>query len=120
MDTTREIAHENWAEYFDWLSEELFNASVSIEIVASPEPPTVEAKDLALQTLAYDRRDDVFEVAVARGGPHLPSTVRHLVDRPQRVMVDSDLMLAPSKVAVDGADGVSTIITIKREAQFTG
>jgi hypothetical protein len=120
METTREIAPEGWSEYFDWLSRELLNAPVSIEIVAPPAPATVEAKALALQALAYDRRDDVFEVAVARGGPRLPSTLRHLVDHPQRVLVDSDLMLAPINIAVDGADGVRTLIKIERESEFTG
>jgi hypothetical protein len=120
MDAIREIAHDSWSEYFDWLSKELLNAPVSIEIATPQGPPAVEAKDLALQTLAYDRRSDVFEVAAARGGPRLPSTLRHLVDHPQRVLVDSELMLAPITIAVDGADGVRTLIEIQREAEFTG
>ena len=120
MEATREIAHDGWSEYFDWLSKELLNAPVSIEVVQPSGPPIVEAKGLALQTLTYDWRDDVFEVAVARGGPHLPSVLRHLIDHPRRVFVDSELMLAPIKIAVDGPDGVRTVIKVEREADFTG
>src|SRR3974377_1543662 len=112
MNATREIEPETWSEYFDWLSKELLNSPVTIEIVAPSDPPAVEARDLALLTLAYDYREDVFEVAAARGGSHLPSTLRHLVDHPEHVFVDSQVMLAPITIAVDGRDGVRTVITI--------
>jgi hypothetical protein len=62
---------------------------VSIEVIVSPGPPEVEASPLALQALVYDRRDDLFEIAAARGGPHLPSVLRHLVDHPARIAVNS-------------------------------
>jgi hypothetical protein len=120
MEATRELAHDGWSEYFDWLSKELVNAPLSIEIVAPSGQQTAESRDLALQTLAYDWRDDVFEVAGARGGPHLPSTLRRLVNHPQRVLVDSDLILAPIEIAVDGSDGVRTVIKVDREADFSG
>jgi hypothetical protein len=96
----RELAQETWSEYFDALSKELTNAPVSIEIAQAIGPPMREAERMALQTLTYDRRDDVFEVAVACGGPHLPGVLRHLVDHPQRVAVDSQAMLAPMTISV--------------------
>lgn len=120
MEATREIASQAWAGYFDSLSRELLNAPVSIEIRPVCAPPAVEARRLALQTLAYDRREDVFEVAAGRGGPHLPSVLRHLVDHPQRVFVDSDVMRAPITIAVDGRDGARTVITIEHEPEFSG
>ncbi len=120
MQSTRELAHEVWSEYFAALSKEMLNAPVSIEIVTPAEPPAVEAQRLALQALAYDRRDDVFEIAAARGGPHLPSVLRHLVDHPARIAVDSHTMLAPMTIAVDGNDGVRTVITFPRDPEFTG
>jgi Family of unknown function (DUF5335) len=120
MPATREIEPENWGEYFDSLSKELLNAPVSIEIVAPSDPPTTEARNLALLTLAYDRRRDVFEVAAGRGGPHLPTTLRHLVDHPEHVYVDSPAMLAPLTIAVDGRDGVRTVIRIEDQPDFAG
>ncbi|MGZ4255188.1 MAG: DUF5335 family protein [Solirubrobacteraceae bacterium] len=120
MEAARELAQETWSEYFDALSKELLNAPVSIEVIASPGPPVVEAERLALLALTYDRRDDVFEVAVARGGPHLPSVLRHMVDRPARIQVDSQTMLAPVTIAVDGPDDVHTVITIQSEPEITG
>ncbi|MFZ0975382.1 MAG: DUF5335 family protein [Solirubrobacteraceae bacterium] len=118
--TTRELASETWAEYFDALSRELFHAPTSIEVVDSSGPANVEAKHLALHALTYDHRDDVFEVAVARGGPHLSAVLRHLVDHPARVAVDNDTMLAPMTIAVDGRDGIRTMIRIEHDPDFGG
>ena len=72
--TTRELASETWAEYFDALSRELLHAPTTIEVIEPSGPANVEARHLALHALTYDRRDDVFEVAVDRGGPHLPAS----------------------------------------------
>ena len=86
--TTRELSSETWTEYFDALGRELLHAPTSIE-------------------------EDVFEVAVARNGPHQPCVLRHLVDRPARVAVDNNTMLAPMTIAVDGHDGIRTTIRIE-------
>lgn len=120
MEATRELAPEAWSEYFDALSRELLNAPVSIEILQASQPPAVQAKRLALQALAYDRRDDVFEIAAARGTPHLPAVLRHLVDHPARIAVDSRTMLAPITIAVDDRYGVRTVITIEQDPDFSG
>jgi len=116
----RELAPETWEHYFDAMSSELFNAEVSIEIVGTSEPKLVEADRLALQTLTYDRRDDVFEIACARGGAYLPSVLRHVVDHPQRIAVDSPTSMAPTTIAVDDPEGVRTLVRIQRAAAFGG
>jgi hypothetical protein len=120
MESTRELAPENWARYLDVLSEDLRNRSISIEIIESPSPPIMEAKGLALQLLTYDRRGDVFEVAAGHGGPHLPSVLRHLVDHPKRIEVDSMTSLAPTRIVVDARDGVRTVIRIAHDGAFAG
>lgn len=99
MDTTFELAPETWSRYFDEVGTELLNADVSIEVIAAGERQ--------------------FEVADARGSAHLPSVVRHLVDHPERIAVDSTAM-APTKITVDDRDGVRTVVTIERSAAFAG
>jgi hypothetical protein len=118
--TTRELASETWSEYFDAVSRELLHAPTSIEVVDSSGPATVEAERLALHAVTYDHRDDVFEIAVAKGGPHLPAVLRHVVDHPARVEVDNHTMLAPMTIAVDGRDGVRTTIRIEYDPDFSG
>ena len=118
--TTRDLASESWDEYFDALSRELLHAPTSIEVGDPSGPASVEAKHLALHAMTYDRRNDVFEVAVARGGQHLPGVLRHLVDHPARVAVDNQTMLAPMTIAVDGRDGVRTTIRIEHDPDVGG
>jgi Family of unknown function (DUF5335) len=120
MDPAREIAPEAWSEYLDAVSRELLNSDVSIEVISVPDQPMIQARHLALQAVAYDHRDDVFEVAAARGGPHLPSMLRRLVDHPERIVVDSWTLLAPMTISVDSRDGVRTVVRIAASPDFGG
>lgn len=119
MGYTRELARETWSEYFDALSSELRHAPVSIEIYEHVGSPAVEAERLVLQTLTYDRREDVFEVAAAKGVPHPPSVLRHLVDHPQRVLVDTATMLPPMTICVDGPDDTRMVVRIARDGYIS-
>jgi hypothetical protein len=120
MDTSRELAPETWGRYLDQVTMELFNAEVSIDIVRLPGASQPEAERLALQALCYDRRDDIFEVAAARGSAHLPSVVRHVVDHPERIAVDSPNGMAPTTITVDDREGIRTVVSISRPADFSG
>jgi Family of unknown function (DUF5335) len=120
MQGTRDLVRESWSAYLETISEALLNETVSIEVIESPTPPLVEASRLALQVLTYDRRNDVFEIAAARGGPHLPSVLRHWVEHPTRIAVDSPTTLAPSTIVVENAGGGRTVIRIGRAAAFSG
>jgi hypothetical protein len=118
----RELVHETWCEYLDAVSRELLDAPVSIEVIASAEPAVVEAQRLALRALAYDDLDDVFEFSAVRGGSQRPSVLRHVVDHPGRIEVDSYTLLAPMTIVVEGESGVRTVITIERDdtpSEFT-
>ncbi len=120
MDYSKELAIETWSEYFDAVNLEMPGAEVSIEIIPRPGRSVIEAGRLALQALTYDRTGDLIEVSLARGGPRVPSVLRHIVDRPARVEVDSPVLLAPMTLAVDGSDGVRTVIRIAREPESDG
>ena len=117
--TIRQLARGTWAEYFDALSRELFHAPTSIEVIDRSGLASLEANHLALHALTYDRRDDVFEVAVAQGGPQLPAVLRRLVDHPARMTVDNRTMLAPMTIAVDGRDGIRTLIRVHRDPDLS-
>lgn len=120
MLVTRDLERETWSVYFDAISDELRNEFVSVLITDPPSPPALQASQLALQGLSYDRRGDVFEVMVARGGPRVPSVLRHMVDHPKRISVDSPTSLAPTLIEIEDAEGVCTVITIGRAAPFVG
>ncbi len=117
MHPTQELAPDRWTAYLNGISEDLRNEPVTIEIIEGSLPPMMEASRLALQGLAYDARDDVFEVEAAQGGPHIPSVLRHFVDHPTRIAVDG---FTPTTIVVDGRDGVRTVITIEHPPAFSG
>lgn len=58
-------------------------------------------------------------VAAARGGPRLPSVLRHMVHRPLRVTIDGHLSLSPLTISVEGADGTRTVIRIGRDPDIS-
>ena len=120
MEATRELPRERWADYLQDVTGEMRNVAVVIEVSDPIIGPGVAARRLALQALAYDRRDDVFEVAAARGGPHLPAVLRHMVEHPTRIEVDSLAAFDPTLISVTGQDGARTVIRIVHEGAFTG
>ena len=115
MPATRELAREAWAEYLDAVSRDMPGTPVSIEVIPDLGGLAAQAADLALQAMTYDQRTDVFEVAVAHAGPRPPRVVRHLVDHPVRIAVDSPWLLAPLTIAVDGDDGVRMVVRIESD-----
>ncbi len=56
---------------------------------------------------------------MARGDGHVPSVLHRLVDHPRRIETDSQTLLAPMTIAVDGQDGLRIVITIDSEPEFT-
>jgi uncharacterized protein DUF5335 len=120
MPDTQELAREGWSEYLDAVSLELFNTPVSIEITPATRPSDIQGEHLALQTVAYDAGNDVFEFAATQDGRRPPGLMRHLVDHPARIAVDSRTLLAPMTIAVDGREGGRTVIRIERGPEQAG
>jgi len=120
MELTRELPHESWAEYLQDVTLELRDRPVTVEVTRPEHRPAVEAQRMALQTLMYDRRDDVFEVSAARGGPRAPTVLRHLVDHPIRIEVNGPPAITPNVISVIDGEGVRTVVRIGFEAVFTG
>ena len=116
----RDLLRASWSEYLDAVSDELRNEAVSIAVGDPASPFVLEAGHMVLEGLCYDRRNDVFEVAAAQGGPHVPSVLRHRVDHPTRIAVDSPTSLAPTLIEIDDAEGSRTVVTIGRAAAFSG
>ena len=120
MLVTRDLGREGRSEYLDAISDELRNEQVSILVSTPTSAPAAEARMLALQAVSTTDAATYSRVAVARGGAHVPSVPRHLVDHPTRIAVDSRTSLAPTLIEIDDAEGIRTAITIHRAAAFAG
>jgi hypothetical protein len=101
---TRKLDRAQWRGYFDRMSKGLVGKRAEIEIASLALGAQVEAEWLPLLGIAYDPKDDVFEIAL--------DGLDHLIAKPQAVYVDErDGGLAALEV-VD-ADGVSQIVQLR-------
>lgn len=111
MSTTVEIPKPEWRGYFDRLTHQLDSASLSIEVLDDAWPPALEIDGLALQFMAYDDRNDLFEVAGRLQVP-VPETFHHTFPAPRRVTVDTS---SPgcTRLEVESADGARIEIRLE-------
>jgi hypothetical protein len=112
MHTTRRLPRETWASFLDDLADERRGAPVLLVVDWSSAGEEVEAHDVLLQGLVYDRRSDVVEISAQRPSPAGPTVLRHHVSAPQAVDVDSPAGILPREVRVTGADGVVTSVRL--------
>ncbi len=109
-----ELPKESWASYLEDVTKNLPTSEVVIEVIGEEIGDQVEANWLPFRFLAYDPRDDVFEVAVGGRSPEYPVVLRHLVHRPVRLWVDEEEGVLPGHLLVEDADGTRTLIRIRR------
>jgi hypothetical protein len=110
-DLTTELQRDRWQAYFDDLSRQLGAVDATIEVDGTDLGAQIEAEDLVLTGVSYDRRDDVLLVALDAPGD-VRENVEHLVYSPQRIFVSSDAIL-PDAIAVDDADGHRTLLKLQ-------
>jgi hypothetical protein len=117
-DLTKELPRDTWGEYFDRLSRELGTVEATIEVDGADIGAQIEAENLVLTGVTYDRGDDVLVVGLdARGGAK--EDVEHLVYQPQRIFVDGEAS-PPGAIAVDDADGRRTLLELRPVPELPG
>lgn len=106
-----EIPPSEWSSYLDSVSRALANAKLSIEVESNGRPRELVADQLALQFLAYDGVDQLFEVAGTAMDSRAPNVIRHLVEAPRRIVADGAGEL-PSQLEIEDGNGERTIIKL--------
>lgn len=110
--TARRLPRETWARCLADLTAERRGAPVLVVIDWEAEGEEVEAHDVLLESLDYDERGDAVSVIARRPSPSGFARLRHVVDRPVAVDVDSPAGIVPREVSIQGGDGARTIVTI--------
>jgi hypothetical protein len=107
---------DTWRAQLDDLTEQFAGGSVTIELLDREFGDEEEAERLPLAFIEYDPKDDVVIVAVGGRSARYPVVLRHIVQDPRNVVVDTlgDGDDAPAAVDVAGGDGGHTIVTIHR------
>jgi uncharacterized protein DUF5335 len=112
MPTARHLPRETWARSLADLTAERRGAPVVLVVDWEAEGEEVEAHDVLLESLAYDERGDAVSVIARRPSPTGFAMLRHVVDKPIAVDVDSPAGIVPRVVRIEGGDGARTIVTI--------
>lgn len=116
----REVPRERWVEELEAVASELMDARTVIEIQVPELGAQTEERGLLLRALTYDARDDVIEVAVVRPRPGGEDVLRHMVDHPTRLLVDSREGILPRAIAVDDTAGTRTLVQVVDDTPFSG
>jgi hypothetical protein len=108
---TRELDRSDWERFFTTASALLPTSEISIEVLTDAGH-YVEADSMLLESLLYDARSDMFEVACLRGGAYSPQVLRHFVAAPRRISVDCRGSGPPGWIEVEAGDGDRTLVHI--------
>ncbi|HZM32247.1 MAG TPA: DUF5335 family protein [Acidimicrobiales bacterium] len=111
------LPQDRWREQLDDLTEQFAGGSVTIEVLDPEIGDEEEAERLPLAYIEYDPKDAVVIVAVGGGSARFPVVLRHIVQDPQGIVIDTlgEGDDAPAAVEVTGGDGAQTIVTIHRQ-----
>src|ERR1039458_8519571 len=108
--TTQELDAEKWVEYFDSVTPSIEGMLVTIETMSEQLGDQIDVERLPLQTIGYDPKDNVLEVAVGGRGVRYPVLLRHFISNPQTVSVEESSSLTPTAILVTDGSGVRTLI----------
>jgi hypothetical protein len=111
-DETQELPRDSWRTYFDDLSRHLGAVDATIEIDAGDLGAQTEADRLILTGISYDDRDDVLVFMLAEPGANRED-LEHMVQRPQRIVVDSAAAALPKTIEVEDGEGQRTLVELR-------
>ena len=116
--STQELAPEAWVEYFDSVAPNLEGTLVTIEVMSDELGDQLDVEQLPLQTIGYDAKDNMLEVAVGGRGPRYPVLLRHFISSPQTISIEESDALRPMAILVTDAGGVRTLIRLFEPAEI--
>jgi hypothetical protein len=109
---TRELSAETWGKYFESIAPDIEGLLVTVELMSEELGDQTDVERMPLQTIGYDHKDDVFEVAVGGRGTRYPVVLRHFIYNPRTIGLEEAGPPTPSAILVTDADGVRTLIRL--------
>lgn len=80
----RNLKKPEWQRFGDTVTKTLVGKRAEIEVASLDLGDQIEAEWLPVVGIAYDPKDDIFEIALENGD----ETVDHLVRKPQEMVAD--------------------------------
>jgi hypothetical protein len=108
------MRRSSWSETLDRATEQHRGERTTVEVLGDDLGDQVLAEHMALVSLAYDPKDNVVIVSLGEGGADADPVLRHIVEDPQEVLVDSVPPELPLTAEIVGGDGATTIVSVQR------
>lgn len=111
---TKEIASDEWPEFFEAFSRRHEGWLVTIEVLGELGAQ-IEAEDQALRGTVAERRGGKTEIQIMTGNTP-EQTFTHLIDQPQRVWVEETEEGAEGALEIESGDHGKTILRLRSAA----
>ena len=98
---TREIARRDWPKFFDSVSAALSGKVIVIEVDSLELGAQTEVRNLSLDGLTYDPKDDAFIISTA--------VIEHVIRAPRRIFV-ADGEAGINSLEIVDSDGGKQIV----------
>lgn len=113
--TTREIARNDWPDFFDGFSRRHEGWLVTIELLDKELGAQIEVKNQKLKGIVAERRKDPKTIDIFVGNsPDESST--HIIDKPTKVWIEETDEGAEAAVEIESEDHATTLLTFKSAA----
>jgi hypothetical protein len=112
-ESSEELSRQSWQDFLESLTKEHAGTNVTMELLSADYGDQYEAEQLPFTYIEYDPKDDVVIIAVGGRDSRYP-VLRHIIARPQKVLVAAELPDTGPAVEVTGGDGSQTLITFHR------
>jgi hypothetical protein len=100
-----EIDRDRWATFLDTITNSLIGKQAEIEVVSLSLGDQMEAEWTSLIGIAYDRKDDLIEIALDK--------LDHLVRSPRQLFVDYGVGEIVAAIEIVDDEGTRQIVKFK-------
>jgi hypothetical protein len=116
-EASREIPKAEWETVLNQVTNAHQGEYVTLELLSEDFGDEYEAEQIPFAYIEYDPKDDQINVGVGGRDTRIPVVLRHAVDRPQKLLVDSIDPDIPLAVEIVGADDSRTLVTLHTDAR---
>jgi Family of unknown function (DUF5335) len=112
MDVIHELPKGDWHGLLDELTKARTGDDITIELLDADFGDAFEAERMPLAYIEYDEHADEASVAVGGRDGRYPVLLRHSIEHPTSILIDSKPPRLPLIVQIIGADGSETLVTV--------
>jgi len=111
-EANHEISKSEWETTLDRMTKAHQGEYVTIELLTEEYGDEYEAELMPFAYLEYDPKDDEVNVGVGGRDGRLPVVLRHAIEHPKKLLVDTIGADVPLAVEILGANDSRTLVTL--------